>query len=187
MKIIEWVLLPYNNIARVEKRSCAFPVDIRRILWYYFHTDTERSLFMDQDNRISLEDVVEEQKEQAVTAGRIVHITAAIILLVAATLAFAFTAYFEVTYFVEHAEYIKMGEAGESQLGPGLGKVFSLVFSLIGMITGGALSIIGVVLSATVIKYRVGRERIFGIVSVVLNALYILAMLSAFIVMVAIA
>ena len=56
---------------------------------------------MDQNNKISLEDVVEEQKAQAVTAGRIVHITAAIILLVAATLAFAFTAYFEVTYFVE--------------------------------------------------------------------------------------
>lgn len=129
---------------------------------------------MDNKENIYAVEEVTEGKKQRVTAGRVVHITAAIILLVAATVAIAFTVYFGVEFFVTRAEHNALEGTGESQLGTGIAQAFLIVFALIGVVVSVALSIISLVLSVTVFKYRVGREKTFGLVSIILNALYIL-------------
>lgn len=137
---------------------------------------------MDNKDVIEMEESV--NTKQKVTAGRVVHITAAIILLVAATVAIAFTIYFGVEFFVTRAEHNALEGTGESQLGTGIAQAFLIVFTLIGVVVSAALSIISLVLSITVFKYREGREKTFGLVSIILNGAYILTALVLFFVII---
>ena len=134
-----------------------------------------------KENVYEVEELTEGQEKQKVTVGRVVHLTAAIILLIAATVAIAFTVYFGVEFFVTRAEHNALEEAGESQLGTGIAQVFLVVFTLIGVIASAVLAIISLVLSITVFKYRLGREKFFGLVSIILNGAYILTALAFFI------
>ncbi len=136
---------------------------------------------MDNKNIYEVEEMTEGEEKQKVTVGRVVHLTAAIILLIAATVAIAFTVYFGVEFFVTHAEHDALGNAGENQLGTGIAQVFLIVFTLIGVVVSAVLSIISLVLSITVFKYRLGREKVFGLVSIILNGIYILAAAAMFI------
>lgn len=134
-----------------------------------------------ENNKFSWE--IEEEKrneaeKQKVTAGRVVHLTAAIVLLIVATVAVIFTVSFGVRFFTLRAEQAGLTDAGE-QLGSGIAQVFLVVFMLVGAVVGGILSIISLVLSITVWRYRLGRERVYGIVSTVLNALYIIVCAAA--------
>ncbi|MBR3681292.1 MAG: hypothetical protein IKL79_04735 [Clostridia bacterium] len=137
---------------------------------------------MDNKDVLEMEESV--NTKQKVTAGRVVHITAAIILLVAATVAIAFTIYFGVEFFVTRAEHNALEGTGESQLGTGIAQAFLIVFTLIGVVVSAALSIISLVLSITVFKYREGREKTFGLVSIILNGAYILTALVLFFVII---
>lgn len=135
------------------------------------------------DNREIFEiDEVAETK-QKVTAGRVAHLTASIILLIAATLVIAFAVYIGVSFFITHAEHEALAAAGENQLGTGLGLAILLAVYLVAAFVGVVLSIISLVLSITVIKFRVGREKVFGIVSVIGNGVYIISALGIFLTM----
>ncbi len=134
-----------------------------------------------KENVYEVEEVTEGKEKQKVTVGRVVHLTAAIILLIAATVAIAFTVYFGVEFFVTRAEHNALEDAGESQLGTGIAQVFLVVFTLIGVVASAVLAIISLVLSITVFKYRLGREKVFGLVSIILNGAYILTALAFFI------
>ena len=137
---------------------------------------------MDNKDVIEMEESV--NTKQKVTAGRVVHITAAILLLVAATVVIAFAAYCAVEFFVVRAEHNALEGTGESQLGTGIAQALMLVLYLVFAVIGVILSLISIVLSIKVFKYREGREKTFGLVSIILNGAYILTALVLFFVMI---
>lgn len=115
------------------------------------------------------------------TAGRVVHLTASVIFLLLSLAAF-------VLYAVMFTEFVSaLAVRGElegtsEQLGNGLSVAFALIFMII---FGGAdlvLSAISTALGSTVIKYRTGTARKYGIVATVLSVLFLLGTLISFIV-----
>ena len=109
-----------------------------------------------------------------VSKGRVVHLIAAIVLLILATLAFIFA--MSLCYSAIDLE-MQMRAAAESgqQFGLGLSQGFTLVFLIIFGAVNLILSAISVTLSATVWRCCSGGQRIFGIVATSLSSLYILA------------
>ncbi len=126
------------------------------------------------EEQIVTVEVEEKNPKQKVTAGRIVHLTAAIVFLVLATLGVVITMSFGIEYLTLRAESSNVTTNGE-QLSNGLGQGFALVFMLVFGVIAAALSLVSIILSITVWRYRLGRERVFGIISTVLNGIYILA------------
>lgn len=113
-------------------------------------------------------------------AGRVVHLTAAIILLALATFAVVVTMSFAFEYFNLRA--LQDGLEGTSdQLGNGLGQMFAIVFALVFGVAAMALSVISLVLSSTVWRYRRGGVRVFGIIATVISIVYILGLLATFV------
>lgn len=109
-----------------------------------------------------------------VSKGRVVHLTAAIIILVLATVAFAITMSLSYSAIDLKTQHNATTDSGE-QLGLGLSQMIVIIYLIIFGAANLILSAIGVILSATVWRYRQGKTRIIGIASTVLNSLYILA------------
>lgn len=109
-------------------------------------------------------------KKQAV--ARTVHIIASVIMSVSALLVFILytSLFFE---FIEAR--MAEGASASEELGIGLSAGFALIFMII---FGGAdlvLSAVALVLSATLIRIREGRDRVYGIVTTAINGFFIAA------------
>lgn len=122
--------------------------------------------------------IVDEQPKEKVTTGRVAHLTAAIILLVLASIAVFFVVYFGVEFFTLKAEHAGL-EDSSAQLGNGIGQVVMVVLIIIGAVVGGILSLISLALSISVWRLRDGKERVFGVISTVMNSLYIITCVAA--------
>lgn len=119
------------------------------------------------------------------SAGRVVHLTAAIILLALATLAVIITMSFASEFFSLRA--MQDAEVGPSnELSNGLGQAFSIVFALIFGVAAMALSVISLVLSSTVWRYRTGGVRVFGIIATVISIVYIVGLIATFVAILAV-
>ncbi len=112
--------------------------------------------------------------DNKVSKGRVVHLTAAIIVLILATLAFTLTMSLSYSAIDLEARHSAAADSGD-QLGLGLSQAIVIIYLIVIGVANLILSAIGVTLSATVWRYRQGKTRIFGMVSTVLNSLYILA------------
>ena len=119
----------------------------------------------DMDNSETMLQNQETPKSKGET-GKIVHIVAAIVIFIIATVLVIVTAAFSVDMHI----IFTTAEGFE-----GLALIVLIPVSLIFALATVVLGIVGVVLSSTVWRYREGRDRVFGIVSTILNAVYILA------------
>ena len=102
-------------------------------------------------------------------SGKIVHIVFQIVFLALATVGFAL-------YATMAVEFVSSSIAQdiEGGLGNGLSVAVSLVFMLIFSIPTGALALIDLVISIFMVRRRDKGLRIFGIVSIVICALYVI-------------
>lgn len=98
-------------------------------------------------------------------SGKIVHIVAAIVIFIIATVLCAVTVVFNVDMHI-----VFITTEGLERLALIVLIPVSIFFGFVTTILG----VVGVVLSSTVWRYREGRDRVFGIVSTVLNSVYIL-------------
>ena len=106
------------------------------------------------------------------TVARAVHITASVVMSLLALAAFILytSLFFE---FIEAK--LAEGASASEELGIGLSTGFALIFMII---FGGAdlvLSAVALVLSATLIRIREGRDRVYGIVTTAINGFFIAA------------
>ena len=113
-------------------------------------------------------------------AGRVVHLTAAIVIIALATLAVIAAMSFAVEFFNLRALQDSL-EGTSDQLGNGLGQAFAIVFALIFGVIALALSVVSLVLSSTVWRYRTGGARVFGVIATILSIVYILGLLATFV------
>ena len=135
------------------------------------------------DQEIIVEEVSENKPKKKVTAGRVVHLTAAIVLFILATVAIVLATSMAVEFLQLRAIHDSL-EGTSDQLGNGIAQVFLIVFALVFGVISLALSVISLILSSTVWKYRLGRERIFGMIATILSALYIVCAVVVFLIMV---
>ena len=73
------------------------------------------------------------------------------------------------------------GASASEELGIGLSAGFALIFMIIFGSADLVLSAVALVLSATLIRIREGRDRVYGIVTTAINGLFILATAISFI------
>ena len=104
---------------------------------------------------------------------KLAHKVSNIVVTVLATVAFFIFAVFAFTLIESYFEM--KGFDGEGVNGGAIGYAFSLVFMIIATVAVVPLSVAGIVLSATSVKFRQGADRVIGIVTLVLNSLYIFA------------
>lgn len=106
-------------------------------------------------------------------SGRIIHTVIHAVFFALSTVVFAFG----LLSFVDiMASYAQKGTAEGSELfGIGIGIAIITVFLLLAAIATALFSGIDIVLSVFMIKKSIGGRRIWGIVSLIINALYVLS------------
>jgi len=116
------------------------------------------------DNFDNVELGAEPEEKKPNKAAKVVHMTAAVVIFILTALAFAFDAYFSIEMYI-------LFHTAEGFEGLALLVIIPVVF--LGMICTAVLGIIGIVLSSTAWRYRNGRDRIFGIISTILNSIFV--------------
>ena len=116
------------------------------------------------DNREIIEPVQDTAKREG-NAGKTVHTVASIVIFIIATVLCVTTVIFNVDMHIVFVTAEGFDRLALIVLIP-VSIFFAFVTSVLGTV--------GVVLSSTVWRYREGRDRVFGMVSTVLNSIYIL-------------
>ena len=130
------------------------------------------------DNNNPVMETVEVKPEKKGGAGRVVHLTAAIIVL-AAAIVFVVLSMILAIDFVQLKSAHDALEDTSAQIGSGLSQAIAVVFCLIFGVIGGALSAISVVLSSTVWRFRKGGHRVFGMISTLVSIALILTVVGS--------
>ena len=105
--------------------------------------------------------------------GRIIHTIAHAVFFALSTVTSAFGL---VSFIDIVASYAQKGTAESGELfGIGLGIAILTVFLLFGAIATALFSGIDIVLSVFMIKRSVGGRRVWGIVSLIINVVYVLS------------
>lgn len=101
--------------------------------------------------------------------GKAVHLTATAVFLVLSIIALAAFSVMLVEFIGANISKGDADGTGE-QLSAGLSAAFALVFMIIFGLADLVISVIGITLSSTVIRFRKDGARVFGIVATVINA-----------------
>jgi len=122
-----------------------------------------------------MNEITQTNQKKPGKAGKIVHLTAALVLLALAILAVSLTVAMGLEYLELRAAEDSITDSGD-QFGNGIGQGFALLFMIIFAFAGIILSAISLILSSTVWRFQNGRIRTVGAVATVVSAIFFIAL-----------